>query len=215
MDSEDEPLSSSPANVSEGAADTLSAATSVPSHHAQDARQKDAQQTSVRDSANITADRIDDMAIDQKNDSIEVQPSQTDPTNSQPHTSTLDEDAEIWPAIAIPDITQSPADTDSVTAEGSKSADVRMVDQQEANGEASLEAQPSPASANEPLPHPKVATQTAAYSESQARAEENDRGLVAEHAVCSLTLLLLSQCSQPCRVLMPTKMWHRLLRVIS
>jgi hypothetical protein len=215
VDSEDEPLSSSPVNVLDGVADKLSDATSVPSHHAQDARQKDAEETSAPDSAIITADRIDYMAVEQKNDPIEAQPSQTDPTNSQlhNHTSTPGNDAEDGPSIAVPDVTQSPANTDNMTAEGNESEDVRMVDEQEADGQASLEAQPS-IFTHDLHPIPKVATQNSVYSEIQARPEEHDSGPVAEHAVRSLTLLLLSHCLQTCRILVPTRyLWSRLLQM--
>jgi hypothetical protein len=133
MDSEDEPLTSSPVNVSDASADKPSAATSVQSHDAQDARQVDAHQTSAEHSTNITEERINGMDVDQEDVPVDVQLSQIDSTNVQPST--------------IPDMTSQPLpDTVNVTVERTGPADFKMADAQGTDYQAHTETDSGPIS---------------------------------------------------------------------
>ena len=89
-DSEDEPMTSSPVNISDGAADKLSAPGLVPLQDAQDALQ-DAARThqAIDDSvANSPGDRTDDLGAEQENASLDVDAPKVDQTNAQPEVTT-------------------------------------------------------------------------------------------------------------------------------
>ena len=90
-DSEDEPMTSSPVNISDGAADKLSTPAHVPLQDAQDALQDAARTHQAIDEsvANSPGDRTDDLGADHDNASLDVDASKVDQTNAQPEATTF------------------------------------------------------------------------------------------------------------------------------
>ncbi|KAF2026680.1 hypothetical protein EK21DRAFT_115631 [Setomelanomma holmii] len=87
-DSEDEPMTSSPVSVSEGAADKLSATAPVPLQDAQDALQEAARphQANAKRHANSTDGRTDGLDADRAIASVDVDATKFDQTDVHPPT---------------------------------------------------------------------------------------------------------------------------------
>jgi hypothetical protein len=90
-DSEDEPMTSSPVNILDGAADKLSEATPVSLRDAQDSLHEAAQphQANAENVAHPHAERTD--GADRENASLDVEASRVDHTNIQPNIATSGE----------------------------------------------------------------------------------------------------------------------------
>lgn len=99
-DSEDEPMTSSPVNVSDGAADKLSTTAPVPPQDAQDALQEAARphQATAEDIANSTGDRTDGLDADQEIASIDHDGSIIDQNSTKPYAAL----AELKPVATTP-----------------------------------------------------------------------------------------------------------------
>jgi hypothetical protein len=95
-DSEDEPMTSSPVNILDGATNKLCAAAPVPlqgAQDAQDALHEAAQphQANAENTANPHAERTDGLGEGQRNASLDVEPSTADRTDMQPEVATFEE----------------------------------------------------------------------------------------------------------------------------
>ncbi|KAF2823798.1 Swi5-domain-containing protein [Ophiobolus disseminans] len=126
-DSEDEPMTSSPVNAMDGAADKLSATAPVPPQDAQDA------QDTLQEAARTHQGRTDGLSADHEIASIDVDALKIDQTNMQLETSAGSCDAEahsdnppspvpegsVHPALQADDSTVQPHSTAShVTSDG-------------------------------------------------------------------------------------------------